>query len=269
MLAACASPDAPTSPRSVSRVDRHRPALQPTTFPTESPADPAHVANSHADSVPSSWGTDIDGIVSRLTSSHDGGGSPRIALTFDACDGEVDWELLEGLRGLRAPATLFLNRRWIERHPSVVTDLAADPLFELANHGTRHLPLSVNGTSAYGIPGTVSASDAVEEIWTNQLVLAAHTGVTPRHFRAGTAHYDDVAVRIVQELGMTPAGFTVNGDGGATFSDDDVHDQLISAPPGAIVLAHMNRPESGTARGTLRAIPTLLDAGTVFSHLDP
>ncbi|MET3718675.1 hypothetical protein [Arthrobacter sp. UYEF21] len=49
--------------------------------------------------------------------------------------------------------------RWIRINPSQARDLAANPLFELANHGTRHTSLSVTGKTANGIPGTRSSAE--------------------------------------------------------------------------------------------------------------
>jgi len=37
-----------------------------------------------------------------------------------------------------------------------------------------------------------------------EIALAALTGKAPSWYRTGTAHYDDVAVQIVHELGLDP-----------------------------------------------------------------
>jgi hypothetical protein len=74
--------------------------------------------------------------------------------------------------------------------------------------------------------------------------------------RSGTAHYDDVAVRIVHDLGELPIGFTVNGDGGATFSASTVHEEFLRVDAGGTILVHMNQPDSGTATARSRQHPT-------------
>jgi hypothetical protein len=109
------------------------------------------------------------------------------------------------------------------------------------------VPLSVTGHSAYGIRGTRSAREAVDEVSTNDSKLAALTGRAPAWFRPGTAYYDDVAVDIVRELDQRPLGFSVNGDRGATASAASLRSTVAHAAPGSIVIAHMNHPESGTA----------------------
>ncbi len=69
----------------------------------------------------------------------------------------------------------------------------------IANHGTRHRPLSVTGRSAYGIAGTRSAGEVYDEVAGNQAKLTRLLGVPPRFFRSGTAYCDDIAARIVTD----------------------------------------------------------------------
>ncbi|YCH08712.1 polysaccharide deacetylase family protein [Arthrobacter sp. alpha11c] len=197
--------------------------------------------------------------------------SRHVALTFDACGGPggtgCDHKLLKSLRSLNVPATLFINSRWIAANRSLAAELAADPLFELANHGTLHLPLSVNGKSAYGIAGTANPAAVYEELMGNQALMLELTGVSPRFFRPGTAFYDEVAASMTRRLGMLPVNFTVNGDGGATFAPATVAGELAKAAAGDIVISHFNRPGAGTAEGYARALPRLLDRGVTFARL--
>jgi peptidoglycan/xylan/chitin deacetylase (PgdA/CDA1 family) len=216
--------------------------------------------------VPRTWGFDGPGVVHTLPT-----GKRVIALTFDACGGPggsgYDEALIRFLRSRGIPATLFINSRWIDANPAVFRRLAAEPLFEIANHGTRHRPLSVTGRSAYGIPGTRSAGEVYDEIAGNRAKLTRLLGTPPRFFRSGTAYCDDVAARIVTDLGERFVSFSVNGDGGATFTHAQVAATVASARRGSIVLCHMNHPEGGTARGIATAVPQLLDTGHSFVRL--
>ena len=125
----------------------------------------------------------------------------------------------------------------------------------------------MNGRDAYGIGGTRSVAEAVDEVGTNHDRLTELTGRRPRWFRPGTAHYDDVAAQIVRDVGEQPTGFAVNGDFGATASPSTVTSALVGTPPGGIVLAHMNQPGSGTAAGLEAALPTLRAQGRRFVRL--
>ncbi|MFH8252353.1 polysaccharide deacetylase family protein [Microbacterium sp. B2969] len=265
---ASAAPAEPATPTPAST-----PTATPTPTSTENAQpDRAAVAARFAGAVPTQWGTDVAGVRSTLLAPTGPSGAPRVALTFDACGGGggsgFDAELIAGLRAAAIPATLFLNSRWIQANPQLAADLAADPLFVLGNHGTAHVPLSVAGRGAYGIPGTRSPQEAVDEVWGNHEVLTGLTGAPPRFFRAGTAHYDEIAAQIVHDLGETPIGFSVNGDGGATFGPGTVRQEFGRAQAGGIVLAHMNHPEGGTSPGALDAVADLLARGFEFVHVD-
>ncbi len=219
-----------------------------------------------ADAQPQEWGEQVTGVRTRLATDE-----PTVALTFDACGGGAgngyDAALIEHLRDLAVPATLFLNARWIEANRATARELARDELFELANHGTGHRPISVTGREAYGIAGTTSASGVVDEVMGCQQVLEDLTGIAPRHFRAGTAYGDEVAVAIVQQLGLEVVNFDVLGDAGATFSAAEVERALLDCRPGSIALLHMNAPGGGTAAGVAAAIGRLRERGLTFTTL--
>jgi peptidoglycan/xylan/chitin deacetylase (PgdA/CDA1 family) len=226
----------------------------------------AQVVARYGNLRPRTWGFGGPGVVRELPRS-----GRLIALTFDACGGRggsgYDQALISFLRRREVPATLFLNSRWVDANPAVFRQLAGEPLFEIANHGTRHQPLSVTGRSAYGITGTRTAGQVYDEVAANQAKLTRLLGVAPRFFRAGTAHSDDVAARIVTALADHLVTFSVNGDAGATFTPGQVESTVTAAPAGSIVLCHMNHPGSGTAQGIAAAVPRLIAAGYRFVRL--
>jgi peptidoglycan/xylan/chitin deacetylase (PgdA/CDA1 family) len=154
----------------------------------------AQVVAGYGRLTPHYWGFGAPGVLRRLATNQ-----RVIALTFDACGGPggsgYDAALISYLRRHEVPATLFLNSRWIDANWAVFARLRAEPLFELANHGTRHLPLSVTGRSAYGIGGTRNAGQVYDEVAGNQVKLTRLLGARPRFFRAGTACPDDVAAQ--------------------------------------------------------------------------
>jgi peptidoglycan/xylan/chitin deacetylase (PgdA/CDA1 family) len=165
------------------------------------------------------------------------------------------------------PATLFVNARWIDANRRKFRQLAANQLFEIANHGTAHRPLSVTGRSIYGIAGTGSVAEVIDEVAVNQRLITQLTGVAPAFFRSGTAYYDDVAVRVVNRLGLQVIAFNVLGDAGATYSAAQVASAMLGSTPGSIILAHMNRPDRGTAEGIAAGLPKLRKRGFRFVHL--
>lgn len=247
------TPGTPSTPRAVAR--------------TPAPAvTRARIVARYGHLEPRTWGFKAPEVVSALPTN-----GRVIALTFDACGGPTgsgyDRRLIDFLRRREIPATLFLNSRWIDANPAVFRRLAREPLFEIANHGTRHLPLSVTGRSAYGIAGTRNAGEVYDEITGNQTKLTRLLGFPPRFFRSGTAYCDDIAAHIVTGLGARFAGFNVNGDGGATLPPAQVCRTVAGAGGGSIVICHMNHPEGGTARGIAAAVPRLLASGHRFVRL--
>ena len=214
--------------------------------------------------APTQWGLDIDGI-KQVNAGE------AVTVTLDACGGpgggQVDRELLDFLRSEQIRATLFLNQRWIHANEALAVELAQDPLFEIGNHGTAHCPLTVDGRAAYGIAGTADVSAAIAEVADNHRTIFELTGVEPRWFRSGTAHYDDVGVKICEALGEVPVGFSVNADAGATFSAEQVVQSCAETQPGGILIGHFNQPEGDTAEGLRRALPALRDAGYRFDFL--
>lgn len=221
----------------------------------------------YAQSVPQQWGENVTGVTTKFHSD-----KKEIALTFDACGGsarssQYDAQLIEFLYANRIPATLFINARWIDTNPEIFMQLSRNPLFEIANHGTAHKPLSVEGKSIYAIQGTASRDEVIAEIQGNNQKIEKLTGKRPLFFRAGTAYYDEHAVAIARSLKMEIGGFSILADAGATFSAPKVAQQLISAKGGDIVIAHMNHPEGGTREGIIEGVNALLKEGFTFVRL--
>lgn len=277
LVSACTSPEGPASARQgktapmLTTAPRTGRAPRPTPSYSRNSARPfptrREIERRYAGTAPTAWGMDLPGILSRLTRP-----GRTVALTFDACGGPggngYDAALIDLLRAHQARATLFLNERWIAANPGPFHELVADPLFAIGNHGNRHVPLSVTGRAAYGIRGTRNAGEVYDEVVDNADNLRRRLGRAPELFRSGTAHYDDVATRILHDLGTTPVGFDVNGDAGATFTPQQVEVALRGVRPGSIVIAHMNQPGHGTALGMREALPRLASAGYEFVHVE-
>lgn len=216
---------------------------------------------------PTVWAERVSGVEQRVAVE-----GKAIALTFDACGSKNDGfdnTLISFLEREKIPATLFISVRWIENHPVEFKRIAAQPLFEIENHGVRHRPCSVNGRSVYGIAGTQDIDDLVDEVEGNGRTIESLTGRKPLFYRSGTAYYDDVAAEVVAALGYRIAGYQVLGDAGATYTPQQVEQALLSARPGDIVIMHMNHPEKGTAEGVMRAVPQLRKKGFSFVTLAP
>ncbi|QOX78211.1 polysaccharide deacetylase family protein [Trichlorobacter lovleyi] len=242
-----------------------------TTLLTAAPSEElqalsSRIAKEFAGKTPQEWGENSTGVRTRLAT-----GDKVLALTLDACGSPkgkgIDQKLIDFLTQQQIPATLFINARWIDANPELFKQLAANPLFEIANHGMRHKPASINGRSVYGIDGTKNIRELVEEIELNARKIEGISGKRPRYYRSGTAYYDELAVQVANRLGHDVIGFSVLGDAGATLPADKVKAALLSSQPGDIVIAHMNHPEAGTGAGIMAAIPLLKKRGFRFVRL--
>jgi len=213
----------------------------------------------YQDQEPKEWGEWVTGVKTRINTE-----DRVIALTFDACGGAYDQALIDYLTENEIPATLFISGEWINNYPDTVVELWEYPFFDIANHGKNHKPLSIEGNSAYGIPGTASIEEVYEEVYGNHLKIKDLTGHTSKFFRSGTAYYDEVAVRIVEDLGEIVVNYNVLGDAGATFSANQIYESMIQGEPGSIMLFHMNHPDSDVAKGVEIGIEALLEEGFEF-----
>ena len=216
--------------------------------------------------IPKEWGERVKGVKTRLNTDQ-----KVLALTFDACgdlkSNGYDVKLIKYLESEKIPATLFISGRWIDANRDIFQKLAKNPLFEIENHGLNHKPCSVNGRSVYGIEGTRSVDELIDEIEENAIKIQKLTGRKPKFYRPGTAYCDEIGVEVANSLGYEVVNFNVLGDAGATYSKNRVKETLLNAPPSSIILIHMNYPGGETAEGLMEAIPELKKRGFKFVKL--
>jgi peptidoglycan/xylan/chitin deacetylase (PgdA/CDA1 family) len=192
-----------------------------------------------------------------------------VALTLDACGGGVDPGIIDFLIEHRIPATIFVTRRWLRRNPRALETLKAHAdLFDIQNHGAKHLP-AIIGTDrqVYGIPGVADLAAVQREVADGAAAVEAATGIAPRWYRGATANYDTEAIKAIEKMGYKVAGFSVNADNGGLLSKDRVVSRLKKVGNRDIILAHLNRPASGTGAGLAEVLPWLQAEGFRFVML--
>ncbi len=191
---------------------------------------------------------------------------PRIALTFDADmtalmrrrlqSGKVNSyynkALIDELRALHVPATLFLTGMWMEQYPQVTRELAADPLFELGTHTYDHRGFTEH---CYTL-GTVPRADMLTDVLRAVVLLDSLDPHATRWFRFPGGCYDSTTLHVLAPAGVTAVGFDVAGaDGFATSPAPIVKQVLDHAQNGSIVVLHMhggdNAPYTAQAVGPI------------------
>jgi len=174
---------------------------------------------------------------------------PAVAITFDACATRThyatfDRGVFEVLKREGVPATIFVSGRWVEAHPDVMTELAADPLVEFGDHSYDHPHMS-----------RLSPARIVEEIDQTEAALAKY-GKRSVAFRPPFGEWSHRLVSVVQDLRLpTVTWDVVSGDPSArTTADAMIRNVLDKARPGSIIIFHIN----GRGWKTAQALPTIL-----------
>jgi peptidoglycan/xylan/chitin deacetylase (PgdA/CDA1 family) len=195
-------------------------------------------------------------------------GHARIALTFDACMGQADERILSTLVNERIPATIFVTARWLKRNPKAVAIFLQNPdLFELENHGEKHIPAIDKPVLVYGIASAGSPEAVRQEVSGGAAAMVAAGIPAPRWFRGSTAKYDLSAIGQIRAMGYRIAGYSVNGDGGSLLGAAVTEKRISSAKDGDVVISHINQPTHVAGEGVARALVDLKAKGTEFVRL--
>jgi peptidoglycan/xylan/chitin deacetylase (PgdA/CDA1 family) len=195
-------------------------------------------------------------------------GHARIALTFDACMGEADERILSTLVNERIPATVFVTARWLKRNPKALAVFLQNPdLFELENHGEKHIPAIDKPVLVYGIPSAGSPDAVRQEVEGGAAAMVASGIPAPRWFRGSTAKYDLSAIGQIRAMGYRIAGYSVNGDGGSLLGAAVTEKRIAAARDGDVVISHINQPTHAAGEGVARALVDLKAKGTEFVRL--
>ncbi len=195
-------------------------------------------------------------------------GEPRVALTLDACGGRVDMRILSTLVDNRIPATIFATGIWLRRNPQAVALLKSHPdLFEVEDHGARHVPALDRPMKVYGIAGAGSSAAVAREVLGGAAALE-HAGLPkPRWFRGATAKYKPGALAEIQRLGFHIAGYSVNVDGGSLLGAAATEHRLKAARDGDVLLAHVNQPAHAAGAGVVKGLLAPKARGVSFVRL--
>ena len=193
-----------------------------------------------------------------------------VALTLDACGGGFDAALANFLIEHRIQATIFATRRWIRRNPVAIALLKSHAeLFEIEDHGANHIPAIIGADrNVYGLAGAADLQQLRREVSGGADAVKAATGTAPRWYRGATGEYDPEALKVIEKMGYKVAGFSVNADNGATLSQKQIVRRLKTVRRGDIIIAHLNKPASDTAKGMAQGLRLLVDQGFLFVKLN-
>ncbi|HEX4297561.1 MAG TPA: polysaccharide deacetylase family protein [Devosia sp.] len=197
------------------------------------------------------------------------GAAPEVCMTLDACMGATDHRILDTLIGNAIPATIFATRRWLDHNPDVVkTLLAHKDLFAVENHGAMHIPAIIGTETAYGIAPAGTADAVFAEVEGGQQAVTAALGIAPRWYRDATALYTQDAINLIGTMSLRIAGFSLNGDLGASVPAAIAQKRIAAARSGDVIISHINQPTRSSGQGVADGLLELKASGFRFLHLD-
>ena len=193
---------------------------------------------------------------------------PRVALTFDACSGKTDERILQTLIDNKISATIFVTARWIRRNPQAIAEIKANAdLFEIENHGAKHLPIVDFPIKVFGLQAAGSPEAVRAEIDGGAKAIETAFGSKPKWFRGATGLYSASAEKTIAEMDYKLAGYSVHGDGGASFSTNRTANTFSAAKDGDVIIAHINQPSKPAGAGVVEGILKLKADGFMFVKL--
>lgn len=192
----------------------------------------------------------------------------QVALTLDACSGDIDHRILDVLVEEKIPATLFVTARWLRRNRVAIEILKAHPdLFAIENHGAEHVPAITGLKTMYGIPTAGTPAAIAAEVKGGGDKITEIFGTKPQWYRDATARYSTDAVRQIEDMGYKIAGYSLNGDKGASLPPAVVAKRIAHAKDGDVIIAHINQPKRASGAGVAEGILKLKQSGAQFRLL--
>lgn len=214
-------------------------------------------------------------VFSRAT-ARPGSAVPRtVALTFDA-DMTADQGpraargerfdnpgLIDALRTLKVPSTVFMTGRWAEEYPAQARSIGTDPLFETANHSYSHHAFT---PGCYGLPVVDRTRMLADVERARQVFERVGVRNAVPYFRFPGGCHDDDALRAVAPAGVTAVQWdVVSGDAFATDAGAVAEQVLAGVEPGSLVVMHCTRSAAPvTEQAVRRIVPELRRRGYRF-----
>ncbi|MFI9767946.1 polysaccharide deacetylase family protein [Streptomyces sp. NPDC052415] len=239
-LAACGAPQAPRAARPAPSAASAAPSQPPTLAPGPAGLTPVFTNGPRTADRTVALTFDAD-----MTADQ----GPRAAAgeRFD------NPGLIEALRELKVPATVFMTGRWAEEYPRQARGIGRDPLFEVANHSYSHYAFTGD---CYGLPTVPEARMRADVERAYAAFRRAGVPDARPYFRFPGGCYDRRALRALTPAGVTAVQWdVVSGDAFATDADAVARQVLEGVRPGSVVVMHCTRSAAPT---TERAVRTLV-----------
>lgn len=167
-----------------------------------------------------------------------------VALSFDAAWGNEDTQtLIDILNKYKINATFFVVGQWVDKYPESVKALS-DAGNEVMGHSNDHAHFA--SLSEADIKSNINAcNDKIENV----------TGVRPTLFRCPYGEYNDLVIKTVNGMGITPIQWDVDSLDWKELSADEITSRVLNnVKSGSIILFH------NAAKNTPEALPGIIEA---------
>lgn len=196
-------------------------------------------------------------------------GHLRVAVTLDACGGHTDSRILSALVDNNIPATIFVTGLWLKHNAEALAVMRSRPdLFELEDHGEKHVPAIDRATRVFGIKAAGSRKAVIAEVAGGAAAMVRAGAPAPKWFRGATAKYTGTSIALIHRLGLKVAGYSLNGDGGSLFGAGTAERRIAAAHDGDVIIAHINQPTHKAGAGVAKGLLDLKARGADFVKLD-
>ena len=196
-------------------------------------------------------------------------GAAQVAITLDACMGLTDQRILDTLIAEAIPATIFATRLWLDANPRTIETLTRHRgQIVVQNHGAQHLAAVIGSEHPYGIAPVGTTDGLFAEVMGGAQAVKDAFGAAPAWYRDATALYSPDAMPLIGTMGQRIAGFSLNGDFGASVAAETAHARIGGARSGDVVIAHVNQPHRAAGAGVAEGLKALKARGVRFVHLD-
>jgi len=161
----------------------------------------------------------------------------KIAISFDASWGaEYTPQILATLREHNLKTTFFLTGFWIDKHPDLVKQIAADG-HEVGNHTATHPHLN-----------SLDKEAIKKELRQVHTALKELTGQDPVLFRPPFGEYSNKVVEAATELNYYTIQWSIDSLDWKDLTKEQIFTRVTSQlHPGAIVLFHNNGTHTAAA----------------------
>lgn len=209
-----------------------------------------------------------DGLIEPVLRLAPAAGERVVALTLDACPGGFDWRIARVLALQRIPTTIFVTAVWMRQNRQPVDFLLSHrDIFALENHGAKHVPAVLGTKKIYGIEPAGNFNAILREVEDGAAAILLSTGTGPGWYRGAAGLYSPAALPAITALGFRIAGYSLNGDAGASLPAAQVASRIAAARDGDVIVAHINQPSRPSGQGVIDGVLELIRQGARFSLL--